>query len=38
MGQAVGIAAAMCAASGIVPRALDVKKVQNRLMELGVNP
>jgi hypothetical protein len=38
MGQAVGIAAAMCAASGTAPRALEVKKVQNRLMELGVNP
>lgn len=38
MGQAVGVAAAMCAASGIVPRALEVKKVQERLTELGVKP
>lgn len=38
MGQAVGIAAALCAASEIMPRALEVKKVQGRLMELGVNP
>lgn len=38
MGQAVGIAAAMCAASETVPRDLEVKKIQSRLMELGVNP
>ena len=38
MGQAAGIAAAICAASGTVPRALEVKKVQSRLMELGVSP
>ncbi|MSS09622.1 FAD-dependent oxidoreductase [Clostridium sp. WB02_MRS01] len=38
MGQAVGIAAAMCAASETAPRDLEVKKIQSRLMELGVNP
>jgi len=38
MGQAAGIAASMCAASEVVPRFLEVKKVQNRLMELGVSP
>jgi len=38
MGQAVGIAAAMCAASETVPRDLEVKKIQSRLMELGVSP
>lgn len=38
MGQAAGIAAAMCAAQGAVPRRLEVKKVQNRLIELGVSP
>jgi hypothetical protein len=38
MGQAVGIAAAMCAACETTPRQLDVKNVQKRLMELGVNP
>ncbi|WP_312427242.1 FAD-dependent oxidoreductase [Lacrimispora sp.] len=38
MGQSVGIAAAMCAASETVPRDLEVKKIQSRLMELGVNP
>lgn len=38
MGQAVGIAAAMCVDSGATPRTLEVKKLQNRLMELGVNP
>ncbi|MBS5065479.1 MAG: FAD-dependent oxidoreductase [Hungatella hathewayi] len=38
MGQAVGVAAAMCVKEGVVPRDLDVKKVQTRMMELGVEP
>jgi len=37
MGQAVGIAAAMCAVDGVIPRRLYVKRVQSRLMELGVS-
>ena len=37
MGQAVGIAAAICAASGCLPRALDVRAVQKRLEETGVS-
>ncbi len=37
MGQAVGIAAAICAASGCMPRNLDVRAVQKRLEEVGVS-
>ncbi len=38
MGQAVGIAAAICSSRDILPRVLDVKELQKRLMELGVAP
>lgn len=38
MGQSVGIAAAMCSAGGILPRDLDVRLLQKRLTELGVEP
>ena len=36
MGEAVGIAAAMCAQSGTTPRTLDVKELQNRLTNKGI--
>jgi len=36
MGQAVGVAAALCAAHGCQPRALDVKRLQAELTALGV--
>lgn len=38
MGQAAGIAAAMCVKQNIRPRVLNVKQLQNRLMEQGVRP
>ena len=38
MGQSMGVAAAICARDLILPRKLDVKKLQARLMELGVKP
>lgn len=38
MGQSTGIAAAMCAASGIQPRQLDVKALQAELRAVGVEP
>lgn len=38
MGQSVGIAAAMCIKENIVPRNLNVRKLQERLLELGVCP
>lgn len=38
MGQAVGVAAAMCVRDQVTPRGLDAKKVQKRMMELGVEP
>lgn len=38
MGQSVGIAAALCGKEDVTPRKLDVKKLQKRLMELGVVP
>ena len=38
MGQAVGVAAAMCVKDDVTPRALDAKKVQRRMRELGVEP
>lgn len=37
MGQAVGIAASLCASENIVPRKLDVTKVQRILTGLGVD-
>jgi hypothetical protein len=36
MGEAVGVAAAMCAAEGVAPRKLNVKKLQNRLTNKGI--
>lgn len=36
MGEAVGIAAAMCAQSGTTPRNLNVKQLQNRLTDKGI--
>ena len=36
MGEAVGTAAAMCAAQGVTPRELDVKKLQNCLTNKGI--
>ena len=36
MGEAVGTAAAMCAAQGVTPRELDVKKLQNCLTDKGI--
>lgn len=38
MGQAVGIAAALCAKENILPRKLEVKKIQKILLEQGVMP
>lgn len=38
MGQSVGIAAALAAASGIQPRRVDPKTIQAVLRELGVDP
>lgn len=38
MGQAVGVAAALCAATGTTPRALSAASVQAVMRELGVNP
>jgi len=35
MGQAAGTAAALCVADGVVPRRLDVGKLQKRLLEQG---
>ena len=36
MGEAVGVAAAMCAQSGTTPRNLNVKQLQNRLTDKGI--
>lgn len=36
MGEAVGVAAAMCAQSGTTPRNLNVKELQNRLTNKGI--
>lgn len=36
MGEAVGTAAAICAAEGVTPRNLDVKKLQNKLTTKGI--
>lgn len=38
MGQSVAIAASLCIKKGVRPRNLDVKLLQSRLMELGVEP
>jgi glycine/D-amino acid oxidase-like deaminating enzyme len=38
MGQSVGVAAALCAASGTLPRALPAREVQAVMRELGVRP
>ncbi|MBT3272819.1 MAG: FAD-dependent oxidoreductase, partial [Spirochaetales bacterium] len=38
MGQAAGIAAALCTANGVAPRDLDVKKIQDALIKQGVEP
>ena len=36
MGEAVGVAAAMCSQSGTTPRNLNVKELQNRLTNKGI--
>lgn len=38
MGQAAGVAAALCAKALIIPRKLPIKQLQARLAELGVTP
>lgn len=38
MGQAAGTAAALCTKLGVEPRALDVKLLQEKLLEQGVAP
>ena len=38
MGQAVGVAAALCVREGVQPRDLPVKKLQDRMRMLGVYP
>lgn len=38
MGQAVGVAASICIKENRMPRELEVKRLQSRLMELGVTP
>ena len=38
MGQAVGIAAALCAGQGIQPRELDAAQLQADLREAGIEP
>lgn len=38
MGQAVGIAAALCVKENVTPRKLDARKVQDVLKSLGVKP
>lgn len=38
MGQAVGVAAAMCVKEECTPRSLGAKAVQKRMLELGVEP
>ena len=38
MGQAVGVAAAMCVKEGCSPRSLKAETVQRRMQELGVKP
>jgi hypothetical protein len=36
MGEAVGIAAALCAKNGCTPRQLDVKLLQDTMAEAGI--
>jgi hypothetical protein len=36
IGQAAGVAAALCSKSGVTPRQLDVKDVQDALGSMGV--
>jgi hypothetical protein len=36
LGQAAGVAAALCCKKGVTPRKLDVKDLQDRLREMGV--
>lgn len=38
MGQSVGVAASICVKNKVTPRNLNVKILQGRLMELGVDP
>lgn len=38
MGQAVGVAAAICVKEGCTPRELKAERVQKRMTELGVRP
>ena len=38
MGQAVGIAAALCIKEKVRPRELDIKLLQNKLLSYGVSP
>ena len=38
MGQAAGVAASLCVKRNVTPRALDVKLLQRRLGEWGVEP
>ena len=38
MGEAVGIAASLCVKNKVIPRKLNVKWIQKRLIELGVSP
>jgi hypothetical protein len=37
LGQAAGVAAALCAGEALMPRQLDAAKVQARLAEMGVS-
>jgi hypothetical protein len=37
IGQGAGVAAALCAQKGILPRHLDVMHVKSRLDEMGVS-
>jgi hypothetical protein len=37
IGQAAGVAAALCCKHNVLPRALDVSRVQKRLREMGVH-
>ena len=37
LGQAAGVAAALCSAQNVTPRVLDVSKLQNILIEMGVH-
>jgi len=37
LGQAAGVAAALCSAQKVTPRALDVSELQHALIEMGVH-